>query len=184
MASEWNLVSRKKWVRESPVVKFRYRRRLQLLKRNQWLTLGKDVWRIIFTTLVSYHDYKQNLVHDETIGRYCQRIGDYDYVQMQSLRSVCRSFSAWITPAFCLGIIYMNPFADTSRVIERWKDYFAQLNPRGGGPTYDEPNPFFGRRKIYLRTKWKWAYNPKNREPQIASDDQVSDVWRSGWEKE
>lgn len=149
-----------------------------------WLSLGKDVWQLIFTMLVSRgdHKYDQTKWYDRYHGMYNESIGDYDYVQVQLLRSVCRTFSVWISPDFCLGIIYLNPVANTSLVIERWKDYFSQLDPCGGGPTYDEPNPFFGRKHIYLRTKWKWNFNPENREPRIAADDQILDIWRPEWE--
>ncbi len=93
----------------------KYRRRY-----DKWLSLGKDVWQLIFTMLVSNGRYDQNEYYDDYLGNYSESIGDYDYVQVQLLRSVCRTFSVWISPGFCMSIIYLNPVANTSRVIGCW----------------------------------------------------------------
>lgn len=157
----------------------RKRKVRQQRKTYQWLALGKDVWRIVFTMLIANPcKYSVNDGYDIYHGHYTEIIGAYEHDKAQLLRSVCLAFATWISPVYCLGIIYLNPTANTSQFITRWKDYFSQMARDSDGPTYEERNPFFARRRHYLSTKWKWRYNQDNFEPQIAADDEIKDIWR------
>ena len=105
--------------------------------RRTALMIGKDMWMIIFTELLEHQD------------RDIHNIGCFK-MNVSELRSVCRSFSTWISPLYCLGLIYKNPLADSSLIIVH-----EALNSQER--FYCVRNSYYRCQELFLSKKWRWS---------------------------